>query len=185
MRPPLPAAEPLVKIAFCSGTDDLNRELVERIAALYPELPLYVVSEFPPAQGKWVPYHVNRTLWENLARCRAALGGARVRLAAVLLVPQVPYRRMRIWRCCFPQWVSSPITRRWAPLCCVPATCRPSFATSPGAHATGYAGIGNGATNPGGGRRACSFGPPGSPRAMPPRTHDGTRTRARRAASPW
>jgi len=29
-----------IKVAFASGPDELNRELVERMAALYPELPL-------------------------------------------------------------------------------------------------------------------------------------------------
>ena len=88
--------KPLIKVAFCSGTDELNRELVDRLDALYPELPLYVVAEFQPHKGAWVPYHVNRTLAENLARCRTAFTGRRLRLAAVLLVPQVPYRRMRL-----------------------------------------------------------------------------------------
>lgn len=89
-------AKPPVKVAFCSGTVDLNRELVERVAAHFPELPLYVVAEFRPARGEWIPYHVNRTLAENMARCRATLAGKRIRLAGVLLVPNVPYRRMRL-----------------------------------------------------------------------------------------
>jgi len=41
-----------IKVAFASGPDDLNRELVERMAALFPELPLYVISEFPPESGR-------------------------------------------------------------------------------------------------------------------------------------
>jgi GT2 family glycosyltransferase/glycosyltransferase involved in cell wall biosynthesis len=88
--------KPLVKVAFCSGTDELNGELVERVAAHYPELPLYVVSEFAPARGSWIPYHVNRPLSENLRRCRAALAGLRIRLAGVVLAPGLPYRRMRL-----------------------------------------------------------------------------------------
>jgi glycosyltransferase involved in cell wall biosynthesis/GT2 family glycosyltransferase len=85
-----------IKVAFASGTDELNRLLVERMQALYPELPLYVVSEFPPSHGVWVPYHVGHGLRENLGRCRAAFAGKRIRLGGVLLVPQVPYRRMRL-----------------------------------------------------------------------------------------
>ncbi|MCL5744759.1 MAG: glycosyltransferase, partial [Acidobacteria bacterium] len=88
--------KPRIKVAFASGTDELNRELVERLAALYPELPLYVVSEFPPHKGIWVPYHSAHGFAENFARCRAAFRGCAIRLAAVLLVPQVPYRRMRL-----------------------------------------------------------------------------------------
>ena len=41
--------KPRVKVAFASGTDDLNARLVERMRQLFPELPLSVVSEFPPA----------------------------------------------------------------------------------------------------------------------------------------
>ena len=39
---------------------------------------------------------MSRSFRENLARCRAAWKGKRVRLAGVLLVPRVPYRRMRL-----------------------------------------------------------------------------------------
>src|SRR4029077_1883387 len=88
--------KPKIKVAFASGPDDLNAELVKRMAELYPELPLYVVSEFPPAEGRWIPYHVSRSFLENLARCRAAWKGKHVRLAGVLLAPQMPYRRMRL-----------------------------------------------------------------------------------------
>ncbi|MCC6858087.1 MAG: glycosyltransferase [Bryobacterales bacterium] len=88
--------KPLIKIAFASGTEDLNQRLVQRMQELYPELPLYVVAEFPPPAGEWIPYHVTRSLAENLARCRAAIREKRIRLAAVLLVPGLPYRRMRL-----------------------------------------------------------------------------------------
>ena len=37
-----------IKVAFASGTDDLNRKLIARMRDIYPELPLWVVSEFPP-----------------------------------------------------------------------------------------------------------------------------------------
>ncbi len=86
----------LVKVAFASGTHDLNPQLVSRLADIYPELPLYVVSEFAPERGEWIPYHPYRSFQENMAACRAALQGKQVRLAAVLLVPRVPYRRMRV-----------------------------------------------------------------------------------------
>ncbi len=87
---------PLIKIAFCSGTDELNRSLVDELAALYPDLPLYVVSEFPPHRGQWIRYYVNRPFTDNSRRIRAAIGDARIRLSGILLVPQVPYRRMRL-----------------------------------------------------------------------------------------
>ncbi|MBV9745515.1 MAG: glycosyltransferase [Acidobacteriia bacterium] len=86
-----------VKVAFASGTDDLNAQLIERMLELYPELPLYVVAEFPPGASDvtWVPYRVNRSFGENWGRCRAALRGKTIRLAGAMLVPNVPYRRLR------------------------------------------------------------------------------------------
>lgn len=90
--------KPRIKVAFASGTDELNRRLIERMRAIFPELPLSVVSDFPPedADLEWVPYSVNRSFGENLARCRAAFRGRRIRLAGVMLVPNVPFRRMRL-----------------------------------------------------------------------------------------
>ena len=89
-----------IKVAFASGTDDLNQQLVARMRDLFPDLPLYLVSEFPPEPAvtdvTWVPYHSRRGFFENLSRCRAAFQGKRVRLAGVMLVPNVPYRRMRL-----------------------------------------------------------------------------------------
>lgn len=88
--------KPKIKIAFASGTDELNVRLVERMRGIFPELPLYVVSDFPPAERDlhWVRYRGG--LLENLARCRSAFRGKSIRLAGVLLVPNVPFRRMRL-----------------------------------------------------------------------------------------
>ena len=87
-----------IKLAFASGTEDLNRRLIEHVRALYPELPLWVVSDFPPGDPdlKWIRYRVNRPFAENLRRCREELRGHQIRLAAVMLVPNVPFRRMRL-----------------------------------------------------------------------------------------
>ena len=89
---------PKIKIAFASGTEDLNRRLIEHLRALYPELPLWVVSDFPPEDPtlRWVRYRVNRSFAENLRRCREELRGYEIRLAGVMLVPNVPFRRMRL-----------------------------------------------------------------------------------------
>src|SRR4051812_42876746 len=40
--------KPQIKLAFLSGTPDLNRELIDRVRRLFPDLPLWVVSDFPP-----------------------------------------------------------------------------------------------------------------------------------------
>ncbi|MBM3749511.1 MAG: glycosyltransferase, partial [Acidobacteria bacterium] len=85
-----------IKVAFASGTDELNDRLIARMRELFPELPLYVVSEFPSREGQWILYSPARSLRDNLGRCRAAFRGKRIRLAGVLLVPNVPYRRMRL-----------------------------------------------------------------------------------------
>ena len=83
-----------------SGLDPVSSRvvdgLIERMRAFFPELPLYVVSEFAPVGDdlRWVRYRGG--LWENLARCRSAFRGKSIRLAGVLLVPNVPFRRMRM-----------------------------------------------------------------------------------------
>ncbi len=88
--------KPRIKIAFASGTDELNVQLIRHVSAIFPELPLYVVSEFPPdcPGAIWIRYRGG--LAENLARCRHAFHGKSIRLAAVMLVPGVPFRRMRL-----------------------------------------------------------------------------------------
>ncbi|MBL8174213.1 MAG: glycosyltransferase [Bryobacterales bacterium] len=83
------------KVAFVSCKDHLIAPFLERIESIYPELPLYVVAEFPPPRGKWIPYHPTRSLADNMARLKAALGPAHVRLSAAVLEPNTPYRRMR------------------------------------------------------------------------------------------
>jgi GT2 family glycosyltransferase/glycosyltransferase involved in cell wall biosynthesis len=87
-----------IKIAFLSGTPELNRQLIEHVRSIFPELPLWVVSDFPPEDAglPWIRYRVNGTLRDNLARCREAIRGYEIRLAAVMLVPNVPFRRMRL-----------------------------------------------------------------------------------------
>ncbi|HEX3875808.1 MAG TPA: hypothetical protein VHW24_02400, partial [Bryobacteraceae bacterium] len=90
-------AKPLIKVVFASGTDDLNARLIERMREIYPELPLSVVSEFPPDARdiRWVRYQIDRPLRHNLARCRAAFRGAKIRLGAIMLTPNVPLWRLR------------------------------------------------------------------------------------------
>ena len=84
-----------IKIAFASVTDDLNPALIREMRRIFPELPLWVVSDFPPSDRdlKWIPWHMNRTFLENRGRCR----GHEIRLAGMMLVPNVPFRRMHPW----------------------------------------------------------------------------------------
>lgn len=84
-----------IKIAFASGSDDLIPTLIERMNALEPTLPLYVVSEFPPPEGRWRPFQLGRTFEENLAGIRAAFSDKEVVLAGLILQPNMPYWHMR------------------------------------------------------------------------------------------
>jgi GT2 family glycosyltransferase/glycosyltransferase involved in cell wall biosynthesis len=86
----------LIRVVFASGPAHLNRDLIDRVASLRPELPLFVVGEFEPHQGQWIPYHLLRSFKENLATVRAALGGARIQAAAMILAPVVPLSKMRL-----------------------------------------------------------------------------------------
>ena len=65
---------------------------------LYPDDALWVVSDFPPEDRglKWIQWHQNRSLRDNFAQCRSAVHGRRIRLAGVMLVPGVPFVRMRL-----------------------------------------------------------------------------------------
>jgi GT2 family glycosyltransferase/glycosyltransferase involved in cell wall biosynthesis len=86
----------LIRVVFASGPADLNNALIDRIAALKPALPLFVVGEFEPHQGQWIPYHLLRSFKENLAAVRAELGGKKIHSAAIILAPAVPLSRMRL-----------------------------------------------------------------------------------------
>ena len=88
--------KPAVKVLFASGSQDLIPGAIEHLKAIYPELSLEVVSEFPPPEGRWTPYHVNRSFRENLAHCRSEFRGKQIRLAAVILEPRMPYWRLRL-----------------------------------------------------------------------------------------
>jgi GT2 family glycosyltransferase/glycosyltransferase involved in cell wall biosynthesis len=70
--------------------------LVDKFAEIAPELDLFVVSEFQPRTGRWIPYRVDRPFSENFARVRAALRGLHVRFAAIMLEPKAPYRALRL-----------------------------------------------------------------------------------------
>jgi GT2 family glycosyltransferase/glycosyltransferase involved in cell wall biosynthesis len=86
----------LIKIVFSSGPAHLNREIIDRIAAIDPDLPLYVSAEFEPHRGVWIPYHVLRGLRENYAAIRAAIGNKKIRIAAMILPANRPLRKMRL-----------------------------------------------------------------------------------------
>lgn len=93
-----------IKLAFASGSDDLIPTLLEKMAGIYPELELVVVSEFvPPEKGlEWVRWFPAKDLADNVARIEAAVAGREVVLAGIILQPNMPYWAMR--------WAAA---RRW------------------------------------------------------------------------
>jgi GT2 family glycosyltransferase/glycosyltransferase involved in cell wall biosynthesis len=84
-----------VKVLFASCTVDLIPRIIERMRTVLPELPLVVVSEFPPPEGEWIPYHIYRGIDENLQLLRARLGGRTIRFAAVVFEKKKPYGPLR------------------------------------------------------------------------------------------
>lgn len=90
----MPEPQPILA-AFASGSEDLIPEFLERFRRVAPELPLYVVSEFAPPQGVWIPYALGRTYEQNRARITDALKDERVAYAAILLQPRQPFWPMR------------------------------------------------------------------------------------------
>ena len=89
-----------VKVLFASGSDAVIAQTLEKFKTLFPELPLVVVSEFPSAAtengGEWIPYHIRRRWSDNRALIHSRLRGRTIRLAAVILEPGTPHRRMRL-----------------------------------------------------------------------------------------
>ena len=84
-----------VKVLFLSDAEPRQAELVEKFMSIDPDLPLWVVSEFRPPAGRWIPYKVCWTFRQNLARVRAALHGRTIRRAAMIFDPKRPCWRMR------------------------------------------------------------------------------------------
>ncbi len=85
-----------VKVLFASCSEALIPGAIERMKAILPDLPLVVVSEFPAPGGEWIPYHIRRSVRENLELVRARLDGRPVRISALVLEPRQPYWNMRL-----------------------------------------------------------------------------------------
>ncbi len=85
-----------IKVLFASGSEDLIPTAIEHMRALFPELPLVVVSEFPVEGARWIPYPISRGFGENLELFRWHFRDKSIRLSAVILQPRMPYWRMRL-----------------------------------------------------------------------------------------
>ncbi len=84
-----------VLVAVASGSEDLISTLVEKLRAIRPEIPLYLISEFQEPGVNWIPYRPGRTLDQNLAAVRSALTAKQVVFVGVILQPRMPYWNMR------------------------------------------------------------------------------------------
>lgn len=82
-------------VALGSGSEDLIPTFLEQIEQIAPGLPIYVVSEFAPPRGHWIPFYLGRTLEQNRARIQDALRGKQVEFAALILQPRQPFWGMR------------------------------------------------------------------------------------------
>ena len=84
-----------ILLVFASGSAAQNKALIDRMADRTPHLPLCVVGEFEPHRGEWIPWHILRSLGDNLQSVRAALAGRQVSRAAMVLCREVPLGQMR------------------------------------------------------------------------------------------
>ncbi len=85
-----------VKVLFASCSEAVIGGAIRHMREILPELPLVVVSEFPPGEERWIRFPVARRFSDNLALIRWHFRDKNVRLSAVILEPRMPYRRMRL-----------------------------------------------------------------------------------------
>ena len=91
----MPAAPDLIKLVFLSGKAPLNEAVLNHFAGRLPELPLYVVAEFKPDRGVWIPWHVKRGFRRNKEAIEAVLDGRRIQSVAIVLESGTGLARMR------------------------------------------------------------------------------------------
>ncbi|MEP7351959.1 MAG: glycosyltransferase, partial [Acidobacteriota bacterium] len=84
-----------VKVLFASGSPALNESTLKLFLSIGPDLPLVVCSEFPTSEGEWIPYHIRRSLDDNLSLLQSKLAGRTIELGAIVLEPDIPHERLR------------------------------------------------------------------------------------------
>lgn len=84
-----------VLVAVASGSEDLIPTLIEKMRAIRPDLPLYVISEFQEPGVNWIPYRPGRSSEQNLAAVESQLAGKEIVFAGLILQPRMPYWGMR------------------------------------------------------------------------------------------
>ncbi len=88
------------KVVFATCAGERMAALVEAMRQVGEDLPLYIVSEFAPPSGHWIPYHPLRSAADNMARIGRQLAALDVGLAGIYLDPTTPYWPLRrlAWR---------------------------------------------------------------------------------------
>ncbi|MEI9813312.1 MAG: glycosyltransferase [Acidobacteriota bacterium] len=81
-----------VRVLFGSGSPELIEATLARWSS---ELPLVVVSEFPPKTGEWIPFHLHRRPEDNRQLVASRLAGREMREGAILLDPANPHESLR------------------------------------------------------------------------------------------
>ena len=85
-----------IKLAFASGTAELNRAMLDDFDSRRPDIPLFVVAEFEPHRGRWIPWHVYRSYSENKRSVMAAIADFEVVHSAVVFAEGTALFKMRI-----------------------------------------------------------------------------------------
>jgi GT2 family glycosyltransferase/glycosyltransferase involved in cell wall biosynthesis len=86
--------EPIL-VAFATGEEKLWPEFFARVQSLRPDLPLWVVAEFPVSGRQWIPYRIGRSIGDNVTSIRWTLRGKQIALCALILQPNTPHWPMR------------------------------------------------------------------------------------------
>src|SRR4029077_6697092 len=84
-----------VKVLFGSCGPTLLESVVAKALSIRPDLPLIVVSESEPPQGRWIRYEAGSKFRESVRSCRARLKDTQVEVAIVVSQPWGPNRMLR------------------------------------------------------------------------------------------
>jgi GT2 family glycosyltransferase/glycosyltransferase involved in cell wall biosynthesis len=73
-----------VLVALQTAPAAIAAEYLRRVQSLAPHLAFYVIAEFPPETGIWIPFRFDRDDRDNWGRIQAEIGTRRVHLCAQL-----------------------------------------------------------------------------------------------------
>nr|MCU0245025.1 glycosyltransferase [Bryobacter sp.] len=85
-----------VKVVWASCEESQLPRLLSEAKQLDDDFPIYVVSEFRPPEGVWIPFNLYDGFWKNRRRVRQAINGKNVRFAFIYLASFTSYWSMRV-----------------------------------------------------------------------------------------